>query len=129
MNEYKPDYIAYRLTKAIEALNDAKLLAENESWNACVNRLYYACYYAVSALLLKNDISTQTHNGVKTQFNLHFIKPVKLGKDFGRLYTDLMDLRHKGDYGDLFDFEKENVEPLIAPAENFIAAITNLLNH
>ena len=58
MNEYKPDYIAYRLAKATEALRDAKLLAENESWNACVNRLYYACYYAVSALLLKNEVST-----------------------------------------------------------------------
>jgi len=128
MNEYKPDYIAYRLTKATEALGDAKLLAANDSWNACMNRLYYACFYAVSALLLKNGISTQTHNGVKTKFNLHFIKPGKLGKDFGTLYTDLMESRHKGDYGDLFDFEKENVEPLISPAENFIAVITNLTN-
>lgn len=53
MSDYKPDYIEYRLSKAREALQDAKLLAENNSWNACVNRLYYSCYYAVSALLLK----------------------------------------------------------------------------
>jgi uncharacterized protein len=129
MNECKPDYIAYRLAKATEALRDAKLLAENESWNACVNRLYYACYYAVSALLLKNEVSTQTHAGVKTQFNLHFIKSGIIGKDFGKLYTDLMESRHKGDYGDLFDFERANVEPLIEPTEKFIATVTELTTH
>ncbi len=35
--------------------------------------LYYACYYAVAALLLKYDIQTQTHNGVKTMPGLHFV--------------------------------------------------------
>ena len=50
MSAYQKDYIAYRLAKARESFDDAQLLAENESWNASVNRLYYACYYAVSAL-------------------------------------------------------------------------------
>jgi uncharacterized protein (UPF0332 family) len=72
VSDYKSDYIDYRLSKAKEALEAAKLLAENDSWNGCINRLYYSCYYAVSALLLKNGIATQTHTGLKTQFNLHF---------------------------------------------------------
>ena len=66
MNDYKPDYIEYQLAKANEAFADAKLLAENKSWNAYVNRLYYSCYYAVWALLLQKDISTHTHAGLKT---------------------------------------------------------------
>lgn len=127
MSDYKPDYIAYRLTKANEALHDAKLLAENYSWNACVNRLYYTCYYAVSALLLKNGISTQTHTGLKTQFNLHFIKTGIVERDLGKLYINLMDWRQKGDYGDLFDFNKETVEPLLEPVEKFLSEITTLI--
>ena len=127
MSDYKADYIAYRLTKATEALNDAKLLAANDSWNACMNRLYYSCFYAVSALLLKNQMSTQTHAGLKTQFNLHFIKTGIVDKDLGSLFTKLFNWRQKGDYGDLFDFEKENVEPLIQPAEEFIATIADLI--
>jgi uncharacterized protein (UPF0332 family) len=117
---YKSVYIEYRLAKANEALHDAGLLAENNSWNACVNRLYYSCYYAVSALLLKNGISTQTHTGLKTQFNLHFIKTGIIEKEFGKLYSDLMDWRQKGDYGDMFDFTQETVEPLLIPIKQFL---------
>lgn len=58
MSDYKLDYIEYRLSKALEALQDAKLLAGNNRWNACINRLYYSCYYAVSALLLNANNDT-----------------------------------------------------------------------
>jgi uncharacterized protein (UPF0332 family) len=71
------------------------LLAENESWNAAINRLYYAIYYAVSALLLQSEIPTYTHSGFKTQFNLHFVKSGILTMEQGRLFSDLMDWRQK----------------------------------
>lgn len=127
MSNYKPDYIAYRISKSHEALNDAKLLAENNSWNACINRLYYACYYAVSALLLKDGVSPQTHTGLKTQFNLHYIKTGVIEKDMGKLYADLMDWRQKGDYGDMFDFTKDTVQPLLGPVGRFLDKIESLI--
>lgn len=127
MSDYKLDYIEYRLSKAHEALKDAQLLAKNNSWNACVNRLYYSCYYAVSALLLKNNIPTHTHTGLKTQFNLHFIKPGIIKKEFGKLYADLMDWRQKGDYGDMFDFNEETVVPLLIPVKQFLKEIEGLI--
>lgn len=68
------DYINYRLHRAKEALEEANILARNEKWNAVVNRLYYASFYAVIALLLKNDIETQSHDGARTQFGLSFVK-------------------------------------------------------
>jgi uncharacterized protein len=128
VSEYKPEYIEYRLSKALEAFKDAKLLAENNSWNACINRLYYSCYYAVSALLLKNDVSTHTHAGLITKFSQHFIKTGIIKKEFGALYVRLSDWRQKGDYGDLFDFNKENVEPLLKPVEEFLNEIIKLVN-
>ena len=70
MNKYKADYIKYRLTKARESFEDAQLLAKNARWNTCINRLYYTCYYAVSALLIKHQIKTQTHSGINTQFGI-----------------------------------------------------------
>ena len=48
--------------------------------------------------------------------------------EFGKLYADLMDWRQKGDYGDMFDFTKETVEPLLKPIEEFLIKITRLLN-
>lgn len=127
MSEFHGEYISYRVSKATESLSDARILAENESWNACINRLYYACYYIVSALLLKSQLNTQTHSGVKTFFNLHFIKTGKLAVGDGRLYSDLMDWRQKGDYGDMFDFDKETVLPLIPLVSSFIQRVEKLL--
>lgn len=117
------DYIKYRLRKAEDAFNDALLLADNERWNSVINRLYYSCFYSVIALLLKNNIKSQTHDGSRTQFGLHYVKPGLIDKKFGKLYTKLFDFRQKGDYGDLFDYDKETVLPLIESVREFIDEI------
>ncbi len=59
------DYIKYRFIRAEESFEDALILADNGRWNAVINRLYYSCFYAVIALLLKNNIETQTLDGGK----------------------------------------------------------------
>jgi uncharacterized protein (UPF0332 family) len=72
----REDYIRYRLQRAEESYEDALILAENQRWNAVVNRLYYACFYAVIALLLKNNIETRSHDGTRTQFDCILLKLV-----------------------------------------------------
>ncbi|MEO8149341.1 MAG: HEPN domain-containing protein [Bacteroidia bacterium] len=129
MSEFLKDYIRYRMEKSAESFDAAKLLAEHGSWNACVNRLYYSCFYIVTALLLKNGLPTQTHSGVKVLFNFHFVRTGKLSQDFGKLYSDLMDWRHKGDYGDMFDFDKPTVEPMITQMDEFLSAIKKLIGN
>lgn len=124
----KEDYINYRLDRAYEAFEDAKLLAQNDRWNTAINRLYYASFYAVIALLIKNGIETQTHDGVRTQLGLQFIKTGKMDKKFGKLFSKLFDYRLKGDYGDMFDFDRNMVEPLFEEVELFINAIRAELN-
>lgn len=57
-------YVKYRLEKAEETYEVAVLLVENEKWNSAINRLYYAAYYIVSALLIKSEIDTKTHAGI-----------------------------------------------------------------
>lgn len=81
----------------------------------------------VSALVLQNNIQAQTHSGLRSQFNLHFVKTKKLSMDIGKLYADLMDSRQKGDYGDLYDFDKETVESLIEPVGEFISGLKKLI--
>ena len=119
----REDYIKYRLQRAEESYNDALILADNNRWNTVINRLYYACFYAVIALLLKNDIETQTHDGSRTQFGLIYIKSGLIDKRYGKLYSKLFDLRQKGDYGDLFDYDKETVLPWIDSVREFINEI------
>jgi uncharacterized protein (UPF0332 family) len=119
MSEIKDDYINYRILKSNEIFDDAKLLANNQRWNSCVNRLYYSSFYLVSALLFKNTIKAETHNGAKTQFNLHFVKTQKIDIKFGKLYANLFDWRQESDYADFIDFDSETVLPLIEQVFEF----------
>jgi len=47
--------VKYRLERANETVLEAETLIRNGFYNAAVNRLYYACYYAVTALLVKKQ--------------------------------------------------------------------------
>jgi uncharacterized protein (UPF0332 family) len=42
MTGSKDDLIKYRLFRAKDTLDDAKILAERHKWNSTINRLYYA---------------------------------------------------------------------------------------
>jgi hypothetical protein len=127
MTKEQNDYIKYRLQRATDTLNDAKLLAENERWNSSINRLYYACFYAVSALLYFYSIEAKTHKGVRIKFMNEFIKPGLFHKDYGKLFSDLFDWRQEGDYSDFVSFEKDLAIPLIIKSEAFIALINEYL--
>ena len=130
MSDYnKGDYISYRLAKADEALHASDILIDSEQWNASINRLYYASFYAVTALLAGDEILTKSHSGVKTQFFLNYIKPNLIDRDLGKLYSDLFDWRQKGDYGDFFDFEDETVEPLYPEVKRLIADIKHIIDN
>lgn len=88
--ESKNALIVYRMQRSYETMKEAEVMLRESFYNAAINRLYYACYYATVALLLKYDILAQTHNGVKTMLGLHFITtgkiPVKIGKTFSTLF-------------------------------------------
>jgi uncharacterized protein (UPF0332 family) len=58
--------IEYRMERARETLDEAKIMFDAGRINAFVNRLYYACFYAVSALLLTRDFSTSKHGYLRS---------------------------------------------------------------
>ena len=123
----RKDLIAYRLSKAKDTLVEVELLINNNLWNTAVNRLYYACYYAIKALLIDKGIKAETHNGVRQMFGMHFIKTGIIDKELGKFYSDVFDMRQTGDYEDFIDFGKEDVMDLIEPANNLINNIESLL--
>ena len=123
MKKSKIDLINYRIERAIDTLDDARILAEKEKWNSAINRLYYAAYYAVMALLLDLDLKPTTHNGAKSNFSEYFIKTGKLDTKYGKMYSQLFMWRQKGDYDDLFDFDKEKVIIYFEPVNELITII------
>ncbi len=124
----KDDLIGYRLSRAKDTFDDAKILADKERWNSAINRLYYSAYYAVIAILLKYDFKPTTHNGVKSVFSEYFIKNEIIPKEFGKLYSQLFTWRQKGDYDDLFNFDQDKVIPYFEPVKRLIEIIENKIN-
>lgn len=68
------DLIRYRLNRANETFKEAETLAENGHFHGAANRMYYACFYAVNALLLRDGLSAVKHSGVRSLFNKQYIK-------------------------------------------------------
>ncbi|MCD7937707.1 MAG: HEPN domain-containing protein [Tannerellaceae bacterium] len=120
--------VSTRLEKSKQALIEAKGTIEMGYWNTASNRLYYACYNAVSALLIKNGHTAQSHKGVAILFSLNYIKTNILPQEFGRTYSKLFLLRQTGDYDDWNIITEEDVTTMLEPAEKFIQAIEVLLN-
>jgi uncharacterized protein len=98
--EARDDVVRYRLQRAREALEDARVLANASRWSACVNRLYCACFYAVSALLLQDGLSSTKHTGVCSLFNHHFVKADKVPRVLAQVFNDLFARRQESDYLD-----------------------------
>lgn len=51
---------AYRFQRAEETLKEIPYLKQQGYYNTAVNRLYYACYYAAVALLIKHELNPGT---------------------------------------------------------------------
>lgn len=113
MKGNKEDYIKYRILKSNEVFEDALLLLENKRWNSAVNRLYYSSFHLANALLYKSAIKADTHNGIKTQLFLHFVKTGKLSRKSGRLYAHLFDWRQESDYSDFIEFDEKTVLSIV----------------
>ncbi len=128
MSDSKSDLINHRLQRASEALEDARILAKAARWNTCVNRLYYACFYAVSALLMQQDLSSSKHTGIRSLFNRHYVKTGKVTKEMAQIYNDLFERRQESDYLDFIHFKESQVCPWISKAEVFIKHIASFIN-
>jgi len=121
------ELVLYRLQRARETLEDARILANARRWNPCANRLYYACFYAVSALLIQEGLSSSKHAGLRSLFNKHFVKTSKIAKEKARIFNDLFERRQEADYMDFVSFEEAQVRPWISEAEAFVENVAVLV--
>lgn len=123
------DYINYRIERAKETIREVQTHIENKFWNTAINRMYYACFYAVSALLVKDQVEVSSHSGVRQKFGEYFVKTGKIDRDLAKHFTELSEKRHKGDYNDFYDYDEETVLRLFPVSHQFIEAIEQILKN
>lgn len=127
MKKTKEDHVQYRVKNSKEAFEDAMLLVTNGRWTACINRLYYSCFYAVSALLYKYDLYSKTHSGTKTLFYKEFVQKKIISFESADLFSHLFNWRTQNDYFDFTDFNEETVKPLLDEVEKFNKELLGLI--
>ncbi|GAB6180167.1 HEPN domain-containing protein [Desulfotomaculum defluvii] len=128
MNEEILQLINYRLSRAEESIEEAALLFNSGHFNTSVNRLYYACFYAVSALLPTEGMSSPKHSGIRSLFNQYWVKPGRISIELGKFYRTIFDYRQKGDYTDFVCFDIEQVDLLIEETKAFVQIIKGRLS-
>jgi len=124
MNE---DLIRYRREKSKETLEDAYILFRAGRLFSALNRIYYALFYEVMALLLTKDLSSARHTGIRALFNEHFIRTGKVSVESGRFFSRMYDFRQKGDYADFVQFEEAKIKEWLVLAESFINEVDQVI--
>ena len=59
----------YRYSLAEQTYNNAKMCLENGFYRDCINRSYYAVFYAIRAVLALESIDFKRHKDVVAYFN------------------------------------------------------------
>src|SRR5436309_1241490 len=86
------------LAKANEKMAVSQRLLFQGDFEDSISRAYYAAFYAAQALLLSEGLSSKSHTGLVSLFGLHFIKPGRIDKKYGRFLSNLLEDRQQSDY-------------------------------
>ncbi len=118
----------YRLEQAKESIDEAEYLySGNKSPRSVMNRVYYAMYYAVLALIIFERFISAKHTGALSFFNKQFIKEGVFPTEMGRWINKAFELRQTGDYREYVDLTREQVEPYIGYANSFVKKVEDYL--
>ena len=123
-----PALISYRLERASESLRAARIMLENGMLTFSMNRVYYAMFYSVQALLVSRKVSFSKHGQVKAYFNREMIKTGIFPKEMGRLYNKAFEYRQKFDYIDFSSPDREIVAEYLEKAIDFMSNIQEYLH-
>ena len=127
-NQNRIDIVQYRIENANQTLAEVETHKENGYYNTAVNRMYYACYYAASALLIAYGIETKSHDGVRQQLGKQMVLTGKLSAELGKFYSQLFAKRTSADYEDFISQTLETVENLLPTAQLFVKTVEQMVN-
>lgn len=115
------------LARANKALLAAKTLLENQLYQDCVSRSYYAVLHAAKAALSKVGVEPESHHAVRRMFGLHLVKSGKIEKEFAAILTAEQEDREIGDYDIDIEIEQDRAAKSVLDAEKFVERVGKYL--
>ena len=111
------------MEKSDKMVDEVRRLIGYSMWSLAANRLYYALFHAVTAMLISDNHPVGTHRGAINNFSLYYVKTGIFTREEGKLYSQLQQLRDDGDYNCAVDVDRDDVEPKIVPTLSLIEKI------
>ncbi len=115
--------VRMEIEKAHKTFEDMEFCAHKQRWEAAANRLYYAIFHAVSALLIKDGHTVKSHRGILSQFGQHYVRTGVFSRNEGSLLSDLVIMRDNADYNLFYEADEEKISPYVEPTRHFIIMI------
>ena len=111
-----------RMERAIELVDEAKELLQNERYKSANNRAFYAMEKTMKALLAIKEIDADSHNGCLRQFNVHYIKERVGGFEPGdyKRIAYAQRIRNVSDYDDFYIADKKECQQQVEMATEFL---------
>lgn len=94
---------------------------------SAMNRAYYACFHAATAILEREGIETKTHKGTHGKFYKHFVEDGPLESRYANTIQYLFSNRLEADYFRDDSFSIEDGREAVADAESFVQAVQDAL--
>lgn len=128
-HDYKIKLSKRRLEIAHERLTTAKAMLELGDYKASANRLYYAIFSAMRAVLALDGFDSKKHSGIIARFRQSYIKTGILDTEMSKIIDDLEVIREDSDYDDFYIILKEDVEIQAKRAEYFVSEVESYLQN
>lgn len=119
--------VRHWLSRARESLAAAKSEAKAGRLSFSVNRCYFAAFYAASAVLLDKGRRFVKHSGVRAAVHRDLVKTGLLSVELGQVYDRLFQERQLGDYVELVEFDRNDVERMIEESSRLVQELALLL--
>ena len=126
-DEERKILVGLEIKKSRRTFAEIEILRQAGLWDNIANRLYYAAFHAVSALLINDGHPVGTHQGAVVMLHQHYVKTGILSKDDGAFYSQLQTLREKADYNCTYYATEEDTAPRIAKTAEFIDRVVGLI--
>ncbi|MBR6031974.1 MAG: HEPN domain-containing protein [Bacteroidaceae bacterium] len=120
--------VSMEMEKAHRTFADMEFCANKQRWEATANRLYYALFHAVSALLISGGHNVKSHRGTLSQFGQHYVRTGVFSREDGSLLSDLVIMRDNADYNLFFEATEEKIAPYIKPTKQLIEKIEQYIH-
>jgi len=117
----------YRFRKAEEMLASAKRDMEAEDYASTNNRLYYAIFHAMRAVLALDGEDFKKHSAVIARFTLSYLKSEILPREYSKLISNASLIRNRSDYEDFYICSIEDTNVLFSGAVAFCVDIGKYL--